>query len=146
MTDFHPGDWVRIDTYLDETLDGHTGTITREHPDWTRDADTMYTVQLDKPLDDGSTTADVWGGDLELLQPHNIIAVVNAPDGAAVAAVHDPGSRCVDVICSTHPDFLTFVYDRGTTETARDGVRADAAKYAEKHAATKHATDALDRS
>lgn len=145
MSDFKPDDWVRIDTGLDENIDGLTGTVEREHADWVRCGDTIFTIRLDKPLDDGTGSIDVWGSELQLLQSRDVIAVVTAADGACVAAVHDPASRHVDVVCSEHADFLTFIYDRGTADAARDSFRADAATYAEKHAASKHTNDSVDR-
>jgi len=141
MTGFKSGDWVGIGQHPDENLEGRTGTVeheTGEHG--------PFMVRLDKPLPDGSEYVEAFGHELELLQSRDVITVVTGADGADVAAVHDSATRSVDIVCSAHPDFLTFTYDVGTVDAVRNGFRADAAMYADKHATGKHATDALDRS
>lgn len=133
MTGFKAGDWVGIQQHPDVHVEGRTGTVAHEtgEPD-------LFMVHLDKPLHDSTEYVEAYSHELVLLQSRDVIAVVTAADGAAVAAVHDPAGRCVDIVCSEHPDFLTFTYDRGTTETIRDEFRSDAAMYADKHAATRH--------
>jgi len=140
MTDFKPRDWVGIAQHPDENLEGLTGTVEHETGE-----PNLFMVHLDKPLSDGTEYVEAFDHELELLQSRDVIAVITGADGAAVAAVHNPAGRSVDVICSEHPDFLTFTYDRGTTDATRNGSRADAAMYARKHATTKHAADTLDR-
>lgn len=141
MTGFKPGDWVGIAQHPDENAEGHTGTVEHEtgEPD-------LFMVHLDKPLGDGTEYVEAFGHELVLIQSRDVIAVVTGADGATVAAVHDPAGLCVDIVCSEHPDFLTFTYDRGVADATRDGFRGDAAMYAANHATGKHATDALDRS
>lgn len=141
MTGFKAGDWVGIQQHPDVHIEGRTGTVAHETGE-----PGLFMVHLDKPLNDSAEYVEAYGHELALLQSRDVIAVVTGADGAAVAAVHNPASRCVDIVCSEHPDFLTFTYDRGTTEILRDGFRSDAAMYVDKHATTRHATDALDRS
>jgi len=140
MTDFKPGDWVGIGQHPDENLEGRTGTVEHETGE-----PNLFMVHLDKPLSDGTEYVEAFDHELELLQSRNVIAVITGADGAVVAAVHNPSGRSVDVICSEHPDFLTFTYDVGTVDAVRNGFRTDAAMYADKHATTKHAADTLDR-
>ena len=141
MTDFKPRDWVGIAQHPDENLEGLTGTVEHETGE-----PNLFMVHLDKPLSDGTEYVEAFDHELELLQSRDVIAVITGADDATVAAVHNPNGRSVDVICSEHPDFLTFTYDVGITDATRNGFRTDAAMYADKHATGKHATDALDRS
>jgi len=141
VTGFKPRDWVGIAQHPDENLEGLTGTVEHETGE-----PNLFMVHLDKPLPDGTGYVEAFDHELELLQSRDVIAVITGADGAAVAAVHDPNGRSVDIVCSAHPAFLTFTYDVGTTDATRNGFRTDAAMYADKHATGKHATDALDRS
>ena len=141
MTNFKPNDWVGIGQHPDENVEGRTGTVEHETGE-----PNLFMVHLDKPLPDGTEYVEAFDHELELLQSRDVIAVITAADGAAVAAVHDSARRSVDIVCSAHPDFLTFTYDVGTVDTVRNGFRTDAAMYVDKHATGKHATDALDRS
>lgn len=134
MTAFKPRDWVCIAKHPDENIEGLTGTVAHEtgEPD-------LFMVRLDRPLHDGAEYIEAFDDELTVLQSRNVIAVITAADGATVAAVHDPAGRCVDIVCSAHPDFLTFTYDVGTADAIREAFRADATMYADTHAAGKHA-------
>lgn len=68
----------------------------------------------------------------------DILQVVEADDGAAIAIIHDRATLSFEVACSVHGNPYAFLYGRGATITDLDRTRDSVAHTAATHAAHRH--------
>lgn len=68
----------------------------------------------------------------------DILQVVTADDGAAIAIIHDRVTLSFEVACSVHGNPYAYLYGRGVTVTDLDRTRDSVAHTAAKHAANRH--------
>lgn len=151
MTTFKQDDRVRINWPADDELHGRTGTIEQQ----SAYLDGAFTMRLDKPLDNGIETVDMWPDCLERLQvigtdtshlyDDGLIKSIAADATAVVAAVHVRIQMLIDVACSRHGHRITYDYGPGTTNAELEIFRDRAAPAAYVHATDCH-TDTLDGS
>lgn len=125
MNTHHPGD--RVAFTLGAT--NYTGTITGVNDDGSD-----YLVETP-----AGTTWSVPAEALAALpaEPDDLLAVITAPDGAAVAAVQDRTDplRGIDIACSMHGRFCTLRPYNGATKTERQQLREQAIATVAGHAA-----------
>jgi hypothetical protein len=154
MTNFRPGNRVRINWPGNENLHERTGTVADERPAF---LDPYFAVRLDKPLDDGTDHVDVAAECLERLQVlgadtthlwvDGLIQAWDADGAATVAAVHIRTGLVIDIVCSRCGPLSADKYVPGTTDVELEQLRDQARTEAFIHASTCYAPDpdATDR-